>query len=96
MHSLGNIIGNKSHHSLLMRGVAGAMAVEEASRLLISIFGSTASNTCQVMPIKNRVLLIACLSSVLEDDIKKREKEIVNSINRKIGECVVEKIRFLA
>ena len=96
MHSLSNIIGNKSHHSTLMRGVSGAMAVEEAGRLLISIFGSTANNTCQVMPIKNRVLLIACLSSVLEDDIKKREKGIINDINRKIGEYVVEKIRFLA
>jgi len=96
MHSLGNIIGNKDHHSSLMRGVSGAMAVEEASKLLISIFGSTARNTCQVMPIKNRILLIACLSSVLEDEIKKREKEIIDNINRKIGECVVEKIRFLA
>ena len=79
-----------------MRGVSGAMAVEEAGRLLIGIFGEAARNTCQVMPIKNRVLLIACLSSVLENEIKKREKEIVDSINRKIGESVVEKIRFLS
>ena len=96
MHSLSNIIGNKSHHSSLMRGVSGAMAVEEAGRLPICIFGEAARNTCQVMPIKNRVLLIACLSSVLENEIKKREKEIVDSINRKIGESVVEKIRFLS
>lgn len=96
MHSLGNIIGNKSRQSSLMRGVSGAMAVEEASRLLIGIFGTTARNACQVMPINNHILSIACLSSVLEDEIKKREKEIVDSINKKFGECVVQKIRFLA
>ena len=95
MRSLGNILGNKSHQSFLMRGVAGAMAIEEASKILISIFGETAGNSCQVVAVKNKILTVACLSSVLEEQIKVREKEIVDNINEKLKEVAIEKIRFL-
>ena len=96
MDSLGSIFGNKDRRSALMRGVANSMAVEEANKLLISIFGEPAKNTCQVMSVKNKILTVACLSSVLEEKIQLREKEIINSLNKKLGEIVVEKIRFLS
>lgn len=78
-----------------MRGVMGAMAVEEASKLLISIFGSSAANSCQVVSVKNKVMTLACLSTVLFQEIKTREKEIIASLNKKLGREEVERVRFL-
>lgn len=95
MDSLSSIFGNKDRRSALMRGVANSMAVEEANKLLISIFGEPAKNNCQAMSVKNKILSVACLSSVLEEKIKLREKEIINSLNKKLGDMVIEKIRFL-
>lgn len=95
MHSLGSIFGNKDHRSALMRGVAESMAKEEANKLLISIFGETAKNNCQAVFVKNKILSLACLSSVLEEQIKAREKEIVDNLNKKLGNEAIERVRFL-
>ncbi len=95
MDSIGSIFGNKDHRSALMRGVAESMAMEEANKLLISIFGETAKNNCQAVFVKNKILSLACLSSVLEEQIKAREKEIVDNLNKKLGTQDVEKLRFM-
>jgi hypothetical protein len=95
MDSLGSIFGNKDKRSALMRGVAESMALEEANKLLISIFGETAKNNCQPVFIKNKILSLACLSSVLEEQIKARETEIVSNLNKKLGDQIIEKVRFL-
>lgn len=79
-----------------MRGVREAMTVHAANNLLISIFGETAHRSCRAMYVKNKVLAIACLSSVLAQEIKFREKEIIRSLNKKIGEEEVKKIHYLA
>lgn len=95
MQSLGNIFNSKGRQSALMRGVIGAMAIEEANKLLISIFGENARRLCQVVSVKNKILTLACLSSVLLQDIKTREREIISSLNKKLGGEEVEKMRFL-
>ena len=96
MQSLGNIITSKDRQSSLMRGVVGALAVEECKKMLISIFGAIARDSCEVMPMKNKTLTVACLSSVLAEEIQTREKELVSNINKKLGGRDIERIKILS
>lgn len=78
-----------------MRQVRGALAVATANDVLISIFGEAAHHTCRAAYVKNKVLAIACLSSVLVQEIRLREKEIIRTLNHKLGVEEVDKIHCL-
>ncbi len=78
-----------------MRQVRGSLAVETANNILIGIFGEAAHRSCRAAYVKNKILAVACLSSVLIEKIKLKEKEIIRTMNRKLGVEEVEKIHFL-
>lgn len=96
MQSLGNILNFKAKRSAVMKGVLGALAVETADKILIGIFGEKAKESCRTTYLKNRVLTIACLSSVMAQEIRLRECQIIKAINEKLGSREVEKIKYLA
>jgi predicted nucleic acid-binding Zn ribbon protein len=94
MKSLGEIFKQKNKKTPLMRGVLAAGAVE-----LVNIFIqqniAEGSKLARAIYLKNSTLVIACLSSLMAQEIKLREKEIIKQINEKCGQGTVLKIRYV-
>lgn len=78
-----------------MRQVKAAMVLERVKAFFIKEFGDYILNKARPMYVKDRILNIACISSVLSQEIKYREKKIIKLINEEFGNRTIEKIRFI-
>ncbi len=92
---IGNLLGKSIKKSGASRQIEAAIVVEEATNILSKIIGKEAANRVRIMHLKDKALTIACLSSVLSQEIKLHQQELVNKLNKKFGREIVEKIRFL-
>jgi len=96
MLSLGSILKNTASRSPIIRGVQSAMLVEMANDIIISMWGEAGKRYARALYIKNKILTIACLSSSMAQEIKIRERELIDNINKKSEGQVVEKVRCLS
>ncbi|MBU1613367.1 MAG: DciA family protein [bacterium] len=96
MQSLGNILNFKAKRSPIMRSVVASMVVEKANHVLANMFGEHIIDFARAVYLKNKALTVACLSSVSAQEIRLHESKIVEEINKKMGDSVVDKIKYLA
>jgi hypothetical protein len=96
MFNLGDILKKRTSQSPIWRGVTAALAVEEANKIIKELFGDEIQKYAQAVYLKNEVLSIACLSSVVAQEVKINEKKIIEKIAKKFSQNIVKKINYLA
>ena len=96
LQSLGNILQSSPSRSPLVKGVQAAMVVEAANNLIRDFWGEAGERYARALYVKSKILTIACLSSSMAQEIKLREREIVEKLNRSQGAKMIEKVRCLA
>lgn len=96
MKSLGEILKKQMKQTTGWKNIEASIVVEKANETLQEIFGLESKRFAQAIYLKNRIISITCLSSVMAQEIKLNEKNILSSLNTKLGGQTVEKIRYLA
>lgn len=96
MDSLANIFKCAPTQSPVIKGVRSAMLIEDVNTFLRDTWGAEAEKYAKAMYVKNKVLTIACLSSVMAQEIRMKEKSLLEKINGENGEKVVTKIQYLS
>ena len=94
--NIAKIIGQKFKDGPMARNVTAALTCEEFNKLIIELWGKKMENMARAVYLKDKVLNIACLSSVVAQEIKMREAELLKKIGQRLGHGVVEKLRFLS
>lgn len=89
------IKGKYSKNSPFMQQVRAAMIVERVGQFLVNEFGQTVLERARPMYVRDKIINIASLSSVLAQEIRYREQKLIESINKEFGRGTVEKIRFI-
>lgn len=94
---LGDAI-NSAHapQSPLQKQVEAAEIIEIAQKAFLEIFGEELANHAHPQFLKNRTLTVTCGSAALAQEIRLRQKEIVDSINKILGKSEVDRIRYLS
>jgi uncharacterized protein (DUF2336 family) len=72
-----------------------AQVVEFAEDAFVELFGTDLGSHAKPQFLKNRTLTVSCTSSVLAQEIRLRQKEIVERLNEKMGGSEVDRIRYL-
>lgn len=96
MSSLASILNNRGKQSSLLKGVTGALVVEETNRQLIRIFGPEIVNHASAAYLRHTTLAIACLSTTAAQEIKLHERDLLAGIQAKIPLANITKIRYLS
>jgi hypothetical protein len=96
MKSFADILKNKSHNSSFIRGVLSAGLVDNANIFIEENWGEEGKKLAKAIYVKNGVLVIACLSSIMAAEIRLKEQGLLNRINNKYGEMQVKKVRYLS
>lgn len=96
MKSMGEILKAKGSKSPFMHSVLCAGAVDMANIFIEEIWGENGKKLAKAMYIKNSILVIACLSSIMAQEIKMKEAELINRVNAKCGSSMVKKVRYLS
>lgn len=89
------IISRKFGKSPVAKQVTAALVCEEFDKLMLKVIGEKVKNMAQTMYLKDKVLTIACLSPLVAGELKMREEGLVEKVNQKFGQGVVERLRFL-
>lgn len=92
--SIGQILNSRPEKSPLMQQVKAAMVLERVKEFLIQEFGNGILSKVKPVYVRDRVLTISCLSSVISQEIKYREKRILSLVNKEFGNRTIERIRF--
>ncbi len=95
MKLIGSILERHANAGGIFQGVSAAMAIEIAEKVLVDAWGEKIKEYAKPLYVKHRILAIACLSSVIAQEIRFREAEIIRTINEKLGQEAVTKIRYL-
>ena len=86
-------------HSIKKAGIGkqleAANIVEAAGQALLVYFGPNSDQDVRPLYVKNKTLTVSCTSSTFAQEIKLNEAEILEKINKKVGEKAVERIRYL-
>lgn len=96
MKTLGTILRQRVHQTAGFKSVNSAMVVEEAQKSIRKVVGDNVGRYAKVIYFKDGTLAIACLSSVVSQEIKLNEISLINYINKKLGAEKIRKIRYLA
>lgn len=80
----------------LKRQVEATFVIESANSIIQSLLGPEQALHAKPLFLKNRTLTITCSSSVVAQEIRLHQSEIVEKINQKLGKKEVDRIRYLA
>ena len=96
MDSLGALINLSKRSSPLVKGVQSALVLETVNDFIIKEWGEAGTKYARAMYIKNQILNIACLSSVMAQELKIKEKKLLQKIADTFGTEAVKKVRYLS
>lgn len=92
---IGAILPKNIKRSGISRQVEASIVCGAVDKELIRIFGEELGNQARALYYRDKTLTLAVLSSVLAQEIRFREGEILDFLDDKFGPQVVEKIRYL-
>lgn len=96
MQTLGSLLNRPNQNRPLLKQVRAVMVVESANEFIAKTYGQGAENQARAVYLKNNILTIACLSSVLAQEMRLREKELLQTVGAKFGPEAIKKVRYLA
>ncbi len=80
----------------LERPVQAAVAVDIANDVLNEWFGpETTAKSAQAVSLKQRRLCIASLDASLRHELKFREQELLEAVNKRVGVLCAEQLQIL-
>ncbi len=92
---LGDALSKRmSSNTPLKRQVEATQVVELAKGVFEEMFQELAIHINPLF-LKNRTLTVSCTSSVVAQEIRLRQNEIVRQLNEKFGKQEVDRIRYL-
>ncbi len=94
MQHIGNLLSKRIKQSGFSQQVKTSLIIEEFSKVIKRIFGANISKKIKPLYVKNRILTVACLSSVMVQEINFKRAEIIKKINEKMGEEALLDIKF--
>lgn len=93
---LGDTLHDKSKKTNDMRHAEDEVIVENTQKVLEELFGADLAKDAKPLFLKNRTVTISCASSAIAQKIRENQAEIVDNINKKLGDKQVDRIRYLA
>ncbi|MFA6551636.1 MAG: DUF721 domain-containing protein, partial [Patescibacteria group bacterium] len=80
----------------ISRQVEAANVVELFNRLAPEILGEAVARAVKAIYVRNNILTIECDSSLIAQEARYREQDIIRELNKKAGAQAVEKIRYIS
>ncbi|MBI5222100.1 MAG: DUF721 domain-containing protein [Candidatus Magasanikbacteria bacterium] len=79
----------------LKRQIEASQILEYAQKILLKMFGKEQADGTAAIFLKNRTLTISCANSAIAQEVRLRQQEIVDGINKRLGKNEVDRIRYL-
>jgi len=95
MEHIKKLLAKRIQQSGLSQQVKTSIIIEKFKKVSKLIFGTKISQKIKPLYIKNKVLTVACLSSVVAQEINLRKNEILENIQQNLGEETIKDIKII-
>ena len=95
MDHIKQLLNRRVKQSGLSNQVVTALIIEEFKKMVKDKLGETASKKIKPLYLKNKVLTVVCLSSVVAQEINFYKQALITEINDKNGHNTIQNIRFV-
>jgi hypothetical protein len=95
MDSLKNLLSRRIRQSGLACQVSTALLLEEFEKIVVKLMGEAVAKKIKPIYFKNNQIYVACLSSVVAQELNFKKPIIISELNAKIGSEQVKDIRFV-
>lgn len=94
MQSLKELLPKAVKNAGISRQIEAVQVVKIANEVITEFLGPAATQRAQAIYFKDKTVTVACLSSVLSQELHLAEKQIIDRINQRFDQVVVAKLRF--
>ncbi|MBI4653233.1 DUF721 domain-containing protein [Candidatus Kuenenbacteria bacterium] len=94
-HPLNKFLPFSLKKAKIEKQVEATMACQKFDQIIQNIWDDKILDQMKAISLKDRVLTVAILSSVLASELRLRQEEIIKKINIKLKKTAVERLRFL-
>ncbi|MCX6740249.1 MAG: DciA family protein [Candidatus Parcubacteria bacterium] len=95
MDHIKNLLSRRIRQSAIGRQVDQAMIIEFFAQLIKKKLGDNISRRLKPVYLKNKDIYIACVSSVIKQEIILRKAELLADVNEKFGPQTIMGIKFI-
>lgn len=96
MEGIKHILARNIKKSGVKPQIDAAVAVLHFHEIVTEIWGEEVAQKCQALYLKDHALLVACLSSVVVQEIKAQQSKVIKALNRRLGNTVVDRLKFVS
>lgn len=96
LYRIGNLLPGMAKRAGISKQLEASMICEAADKEMERIFGKEMGGQGRALYFKDNALTVAVLSSVMAQEIRFREKEIMVGLNWRFGAGKVRRVRYLA
>lgn len=90
------ILNSRLEKTGLQPKIQAALVCDKFNQLTMEIWGPKVENQIRAMYVKDKILTVACLSSVLANEVRLKESRLSKMVNEHFGQPIVDRIRILA
>lgn len=91
---LKDILSRHIEQSGISQQIEAAQAVEKFNEIIAEMFGKSILKRAKAMHLRNKILTVMCLSSVLTQEIYLKQKRIIKELNKRLGREAVSALKF--
>ncbi|MCX7778638.1 MAG: DUF721 domain-containing protein [Patescibacteria group bacterium] len=96
MKKISSLLFNALRRAGIEKEVLATLVIEEFKKILVKKFGKKILKQVKILHLKNQILSLSVLSSVIAQEIKLNEEKFLKKINQKFGQKLVKTIRFFS
>lgn len=94
--TIGDILNkNYGQKSAFTRDVEAALVCDKFNEIIKDLWGDKIKKQAQAMYVKDGILTVACLSTVVAQEFKLHNEELVSRLNGEFGREIVREMRIL-
>jgi hypothetical protein len=95
MQHIKDLLSKRVKQTGLAKNIKDSLVSEECVLVLRDEFGASVCQKIKPLYLKNKILVLACLSSAVSQEINLRKGIILSQINKKFKSKVVDDIKFI-
>jgi hypothetical protein len=88
------LLGKSLKQAGIKHRVDTALVLEKAQRVLVEVVGEGVAKKVKPLYVRHKTMNLACLSSVVAQEIKLHENQIIEKINQGFDRELVERLSF--
>ena len=94
MQHIKDVLNRYLKQTGLSKNIETALIIKEFEKLVKEAFGSNINKKIKPLYVKDKILRVACLSSVIVQEVNFKKEELIEKINQKFKEEVLKDINF--